>query len=386
MPFTIILFDTKRGRGQLYPLSLTNAIAQTRHGLFTVQEWYRNFFESEVYLLTTPYLQEMLPDSDCWLCIDATVLPNKNLAIQMRELLSGHMLEDDHGIIAYVCNTKPVFDSFPLFFEQATRCETVQRIKHPMDFVKTNNQKIEADIAVLNKDQLLAPDLNTNKIFGDHKVYIELGAKVQGCTFNTEEGSVFIGKNALLMEGSYFRGPVSIGEGAVVKMGAQIYGGTTIGKFCTAGGEIKNSILGDFSNKAHHGYLGDSFIGKWCNLGAGTSNSNVKNSAGMVNIWHEELKDFVPIGYKAGVIMGDFCKTAINTCINTGTTIGVCCSLHHTGFTEKYIKSFSWGPGEIYHLQGVIKDTEQWFKFKNRQPDPKLYKVLEYLHHSYHGS
>jgi hypothetical protein len=163
-------------------------------------------------------------------------------------------------------------------------------------------------------------------------------------------------------------------------MGSQIYGGTTIGKFCTAGGEIKNSILGDYSNKAHHGYLGDSIIGEWCNLGAGTTNSNVKNNAGMINMWSEEIHSLAPVAKKAGVVMGDFCRTAINTSINSGSTIGISCSLHHFGLTEKHIPSFSWGPGEAYRLSNVLEDIEQWYAFKNRQPEPELTTVIEYLY------
>jgi NDP-sugar pyrophosphorylase family protein len=206
------------------------------------------------------------------------------------------------------------------------------------------------------------------------------GASVQGCMFNTENGPVFIGKNALLMEGGIFRGPLAIMDGAVVKMGATIYGGTTLGVKSTAGGEIKNSILGDYSNKAHHGYLGDSIVGQWCNLGAGTSNSNVKNNAGAINMWSESVKNYISVGQKAGMAMGDFSKTAINSSINTGACIGCCASIHYTGLTEKSIRPFAWGEEGKYDLNKLLKDISAWMFFKREYPAECLLDTIRHLY------
>jgi UDP-N-acetylglucosamine diphosphorylase/glucosamine-1-phosphate N-acetyltransferase len=299
---------------------------------------------------------------------------------EIKGLSKGEMLEDDFGIIAYQSTRPPVFGSLPLFLN-SKKCETpVKRINHPMDLVKTNAGKIESDINLIKGNLAPLPDDGKNQMFGSHQVLISEGVKVQACIFNTEDGSVFVGANALLMEGSIIRGPVAIGEGAVLKMGSQIYGGTTIGKKCTAGGEIKNSILGDFSNKAHHGYLGDSVVGQWCNLGAGTTNSNVKNNAGIISMWCGLSKEIISIGQKAGMVMGDFSKTAINTSINSGTTIGVGCSLHLSGYSGKVIPSFTWGISERYKPEKLVGDIESWMAFKQEKAGPELGTLLHHLY------
>lgn len=378
----ILLFDTPLSRKQLYPLSATKPVCDIRYGIFTLREWYKNYTSLQVAALTVEALKETIPEAKGWICIDASVVPSKGLIENILKLQPGQVLEDLNGLIAYSTNTKPVFDQLPLFFETTIQSEPVERIRHSMDYVKGSAKKITEDIALLNKTILQSPESDTNRVFGDHQVYLGIGSKVRGCIFNTEDGPIFIDNNALVMEGTCLRGPVCIGEGAVVKMGTQIYPGTSIGKFSTVGGEIKNSIIGDYSNKAHYGYLGDSILGKWCNLGAGTTNSNVKNNGGIVKMWQEETRTFVAIGHKAGMVMGDFSKTAINTTINTGTTIGVCCSIHQIGFTDKHIPSFSWGPGEKYTFNNALRDIEKWGSFKNKAMDERTKSILEAIYHS----
>lgn len=168
------------------------------------------------------------------------------------------------------------------------------------------------------------------------------------------------------MEGTCIKGPVAICEGAVVKMGTKIYGATTVGPYCTAGGEIKNSVLFGYSNKAHDGYLGDSVLGEWCNLGAGTTNSNVKNNAGEVKYWVDADKKEMAAGSKGGLLMGDYSKAAINTSFNTGTVVGVCCNVVSQGLTPKLISNFSWGVDGItkYKLNKALVDIDNWKKMK----------------------
>lgn len=171
------------------------------------------------------------------------------------------------------------------------------------------------------------------------------------------------------MEGAVIRGPFALCEGAVVKMGARIYGATTIGPYSIVGGEIKNSVIQGYSNKAHDGYLGDSVIGEWCNLGAGTSNSNLKNNAGEVNVWHEQGQQFMNVGQKCGLLMGDYSRSAINTSFNTGTVTGICCNVFGNGLTPKYIPNFSWGVNDEpkYELEKAIVDIMNWKRLKNQQ-------------------
>jgi UDP-N-acetylglucosamine diphosphorylase/glucosamine-1-phosphate N-acetyltransferase len=213
------------------------------------------------------------------------------------------------------------------------------------------------------------------------RVFIEEGAKVAASILNATDGPIYIGKGATIMEGCLIRGPFVLGEGATLKMGTKIYGGTTVGPFSVAGGEIKNSIIGAFSNKAHDGYLGDSVIGEWCNLGAGTSNSNVKNNGSEVRVWNYLHDDYIKAGQKAGVIMGDYTRTAINTSINTGTVMGVCCNVFGEGFPAKVIPNFSWGLKDIlrYELDKAILDVANWKKMKNKTLTPEEQGVLKHI-------
>jgi UDP-N-acetylglucosamine diphosphorylase/glucosamine-1-phosphate N-acetyltransferase len=187
------------------------------------------------------------------------------------------------------------------------------------------------------------------------------------------------------MEGSLIRGPFALCDGATLKMGTKIYGGTTIGPYSVAGGEIKNSVITGFSNKAHDGYLGDSVIGEWCNLGAGTSNSNVKNTGSEVKVWNYFHDDYVSMGNKAGVVMGDYSKTSINTSINTGAVTGICCNVFDVGLTPKLLPNFTWGAKDSsrYDFDNALKDIRNWKKMKNKLLSREEEKVLKYVYDNF---
>ncbi len=258
----------------------------------------------------------------------------------------------------------------------------VKKIEFPHQIFQWNAEIIQNQFALATKNRISQPLSSTNRVIGTENIFIEAGAKIEFCTINASEGPVYIGRNALLMEGCLLRGPVAINEGVVLKMGAKIYGGTTIGPYSMAGGEIKNSVIHSFSNKAHDGYLGDSVIGAWCNLGAGTSNSNVKNTGSDVKLWNENINGFINAGQKCGMIMGDYSRTAINSSINTGTVIGVCCQVYGAGLLPKIIPGFTWGStGEIrYEFDKALKDISNWKKMKNKQLEAAEIKVLAYLY------
>ncbi len=236
-------------------------------------------------------------------------------------------------------------------------------VKNCVDIVKINAETIVADVAIKQMSQARVVLQNSNQIINAQNIYVEEGAILENCILNASEGPIYIAKGCKIMDGAVLRGPIFIDEGSVIKMGATIYGGTSIGKKCIVGGEIKNSIINNFSNKAHHGYLGDSIIGKWCNLGAGTTNSNVKNngSAVIIKLQNKEIN----AGNKFGLLMGDYSRCAINTSFNTGTVTGVCCNIFADGLTPKYIPSFSWGClGEKYELPKAFADIQNWKKMK----------------------
>ena len=252
-------------------------------------------------------------------------------------------------------------------------------VKNCVDVVKNNAATIVRDVAIkqINKATL---ELNSSsKIIHPYNIFVEEGAILENCILNASEGPIYIAKNSKIMDGAILRGPIFIDEGSIVKMGATIYGGTSIGKKCVVGGEIKNSIINNFSNKAHHGYLGDSIIGKWCNLGAGTSTSNVKNNGSdvMLQLANAELN----AGNKFGLLMGDYSRSAINTSFNTGTVVGTCCNIFTEGLTPKYIPNFSWGcKGERYELPKAFTDIENWKIMKGETLSKEERELLKNLY------
>ena len=252
-------------------------------------------------------------------------------------------------------------------------------VKNCVDVVKNNAATIVRDVAIkqINKATL---ELNSSsKIIHPYNIFVEEGAILENCILNASEGPIYIAKNCKIMDGTILRGPIFINEGSIVKMGATIYGGTSIGKNCVVGGEIKNSIINNFSNKAHHGYLGDSIIGKWCNLGAGTSTSNVKNNGSdvMLQLANAELN----AGNKFGLLMGDYSRSAINTSFNTGTVVGTCCNIFTEGLTPKYIPNFSWGcKGERYELPKAFTDIENWKIMKGETLSKEESEILKNLY------
>jgi len=252
-------------------------------------------------------------------------------------------------------------------------------VKNCVDVVKNNAATIVRDAAIkqINKATL---ELNSSsQIIHAYNIFVEEGAILENCILNASEGPIYIAKNCKIMDGAILRGPIFIDEGSIVKMGATIYGGTSIGKNCVVGGEIKNSIINNFSNKAHHGYLGDSIIGKWCNLGAGTSTSNVKNNGSdvMLQLANAELN----AGNKFGLLMGDYSRSAINTSFNTGTVVGTCCNIFTEGLTPKYIPNFSWGcKGERYELPKAFTDIENWKIMKGETLSKEERELLKNLY------
>ncbi len=250
-----------------------------------------------------------------------------------------------------------------------------------VDIIHLNDWAIRQDFEIITKGRSSQAISSTNKTINPENIFLEEGARVEHCIINASVGPVYIGKNAELMEGSMIRGPFVLGEGSVIKMGAKIYGAVSIGPYSMGGGEIKNSVIFGHSNKAHDGYLGDSIIGEWCNLGAGTSNSNVKNTAGYVKLWDNATQTFQSAGIKCGLMMGDYSRAAINTSFNTGTVVGVCCNVFGEGFPPKYIPDFSWG-NERYIFENALKDIDNWKKLKGKAISEAETEILKTLYNN----
>lgn len=261
--------------------------------------------------------------------------------------------------------------------------EEIKELKAPWNIFQLNAWAIAQDYELLTNGRKSAKISETNNVSNASNIFIEKGATVECCFLNAQHGPIYIGKNAQVMEGSLLRGPVAIGDEAVVKMGTRIYEGTTVGPKCTVGGEIKNSVLFGHTNKAHDGYMGDSVIGEWCNWGAGTSNSNLKNNASGVLVWTPA--GAINVGLKCGVMMGDYSRTAINTSINTGTIIGACSNVYGNGLTPKYVPSFSWGSDGIqrYELEKAFTDINNWKLLKGSAITSSEKHILKHIFDHY---
>jgi UDP-N-acetylglucosamine diphosphorylase/glucosamine-1-phosphate N-acetyltransferase len=252
---------------------------------------------------------------------------------------------------------------------------------HAWDFPRLNADAIRSDVGLLTRDRASAHIPDHVRTTRPGNIFLEPGTRLEHCILNAADGPIYIASGALVMDGVCIRGPVAIGEGAVLKMNASVYGGTSIGPRCIVGGEVKNSILMDFTNKAHDGYLGDSVVGAWCNLGAGTSTSNIRNTGNPVSAWDADAQAFMPAGQKLGLIMGDFSRTAILTAFNTGTVVGACAHVFgHPALTPKHIPSFAWGPDGRADIEKTILQLRNWMSFKGASPSEEMLAMMRTLH------
>jgi UDP-N-acetylglucosamine diphosphorylase/glucosamine-1-phosphate N-acetyltransferase len=382
----IILFDTE-ARKRLFPLTLNKAFADIRTGILTIKERWEKIAGAEVFVLTDPYLQplyETITAGD-YILIDACVIPNHQIITGITSLSDGEGIKDENGLIAgkAFIQSLPSFKEVPLLFQSVSSILPVKRLTFPNQVFLWNEELIKFDYELITKNRVSFNYSDSVNVTNPSQIFIEAGADINYSNLNASKGPIYIGRNTMVMEGCFIRGPFAMCEGAVLKMGSKIYGATTIGPYCTSGGEIKNSVMSGYSNKAHDGYLGDSVIGEWCNLGAGTSNSNLKNTGGDINTWNYYEKNFIPSGNKCGVIMGDYSRTAINTSINTGTVIGICCNVFGEGLTPKYIADFTWGLKEKYEFEKAVKDIGNWKKMKNKTMSRYETQVLKHIFDHY---
>jgi UDP-N-acetylglucosamine diphosphorylase/glucosamine-1-phosphate N-acetyltransferase len=252
-------------------------------------------------------------------------------------------------------------------------------LEYSWQLFQWNDEWIRKDFAMMTKGRSSQKISSTNFIQSPENIFIEESASVEYAFINANDGPVYIGKNAVVSEGAMIRGSFVLSDNALVKMGAKIVGATTIGPYCTVSGEIKNSILFGYSNKGHDGYLGDSVIGEWCNLGAGTSNSNVKNSAGDVKVWNAFDEQYHVVGQKCGALIGDYSRFSINSSINTGSYVGVACSIFGNGLLPKVIKDFSFGVDGKYYFDKALRDINNWKKMKKQSLTKEQVDVLKYI-------
>ena len=335
----VILFD--KNPKSFYPLSLTRPISDFRIGIFTIKQKWNQYYDS-VSCFSEQFLSNIYPilraKNNLW--IDSTIIPDNNLIVELNSLKHGEALYKDDILIAFVS------EKFKLgkLYTRKTSLK-ITKINSLTDIFTNNAREIRNDFRFIEKkDNSLLENKSIN-IFGDKtNIYIHPNAKLKNATLNCENGPIFIDEDCEIMENVLIRGPFSINKSSVIKMGAKIYEGCSFGPFCKIGGEVNNSVFFGYSSKSHDGFIGNSVVGEWCNLGADTNNSNLKNNYSSIKLWNYDCQSFIDTGLQfCGMIMGDHSKTAINTMINTGSVIGVGVNLFGPGFARNFIPSFSWG-------------------------------------------
>ena len=349
-----IFLDDSTVKANLFPFTLTRHTVDIRIGILTIREKWNYLVGNHAYVDSISLLNN---DIAPHLKVDANLIPTKEWINDTFNANKDH--NDINNQVINTCNSKV--------------------IEHPWSIFQLNAWALQQDFDMITTGKISEPISPTNRVIGGENIFLEDGAVVEHCILNASAGPIYIGKNAQVMEGCMIRGGFALCEGAILKMGSKVYGATTIGPYCTAGGEIKNSVMFGYSNKAHDGYLGDSVIGEWCNLGAGTTNSNVKNSAGEVKVWSNAAADYLPVGLKCGLLMGDYSRAAINTSFNTGTVIGVCCNIFGAGFPSKFIPSFTWGK-ERYTFAKILEDINNWKKLKGQAITEQEKSILQNLY------
>lgn len=342
-----ILFDDNRIN--LLPLTFTRPVADIRVGILTIREKWEKMLGAKTSSKTEDYLGKKFPteyaiDTDnFW--INGSVCPNPKLIEEIKALQPGHCLYSAAVLLAVNSGNDKEFSNAK--FTDFTKFEsqvTSMRIENPWDIFSKNGEAIKNDFELITAGRMSLALSSTNQVIAPENVFVEEGAKVECAILNASTGPIYIGKDAEIMEGSIVRGPFALCEHSALKLGAKIYGPTTVGPHSKVGGEVNNSVIFGYSNKGHDGFLGNSVLGEWCNIGADSNNSNLKNNYAEVKLWNYGKERFVNTGLTfCGLIMGDHSKCGINTMFNTGTVVGVNANIFGSGFPRNFVPSFSWG-------------------------------------------
>jgi UDP-N-acetylglucosamine diphosphorylase/glucosamine-1-phosphate N-acetyltransferase len=356
----IILFEDQH-RSRFLPLTYTRPVGELRMGMMTMAQRYGILFNTEVGHETRPALKTLYPGAHAQrqLHINARLFPTPSLVEELKKMSPGDALRHGETTLARCIDTHEEHTERVL--HSKAELEWIERIT---DLFSLNAMAMAFDFNLMPKTNAAASLHASNTLLGDaNQLFIHETARVYASTLNTLDGPIYIDAGAEVMEGTHIRGGLYVGEHSTLKLGSRIYGATTIGPHCKVGGEVSNSILHGYSNKGHDGFLGNSLIGEWCNLGADTNTSNLKNNYSDVKIWSYEKADFADTGLTfCGLIMGDHSKSGINTMFNTGTVAGVSANVFGGGFPDKHIPSFSWGGAdgwETYELDKAFDTMEK---------------------------
>lgn len=388
-----VLFDDQ-SHTSLLPLTFTRPVADIRIGILTIREKWEKYLQTTCSVLTQEYLQAKFPyvKAEDTVFINASLLPGKELVERVLSLTASEVLLQEDFILAARVSASNInhftdLESYSFRYKSSFETPCIS-IRQPWNIFQHNGIALSADYELLTAGRTSARLSATNTVIGN-AVFIEESASVECSILNSSTGPIYIGKGAEVMEGSMIRGPFSLGGHASVKMGCKVYGPTTVGPHSRVGGEISNSVIFGYSNKGHDGFLGNSVLGEWCNLGADTNNSNLKNNYSNVKVWSYVEKDYVDTGLQfCGLIMGDHSKSGINTMFNTGTVVGVSSNVYGSGFPPKFIPSFSWGGGEDsapYKLEQALEVAGRVLERRNKKLDEADKDILMHLFRHTHA-
>jgi UDP-N-acetylglucosamine diphosphorylase/glucosamine-1-phosphate N-acetyltransferase len=378
-----ILFDGP-ARNALLPFTFTRPVADILIGIMTIRQKWEMHLGSTTTTLTEEYLSDKYPmvELEENVMINASFLPNAVLVEMISNLEANQVIFRGEDVVAFYTdeNQEEVnFDSYDII-EYNEDCITVM---HTWDIFSKNDAAIREDFEFLTADRKSKPIPKSVNVLGHENIFIEEGAKLEFVTLNATSGPIYIGKDTEIMEGSVIRGPFALCEGAVVKMAAKIYGATTVGPHSRIGGEVNNSVISAYSNKGHDGFLGNSVLGEWCNIGADSNNSNLKNNYEEVKLWSYETEGFAKTGLQfCGLMMGDHSKCGINTMFNTGTVIGVSANIFGSGFPRNFVPSFSWGGASgfsTYITKKAFETARIVMSRRNVDFDEKEAAILEHV-------
>lgn len=378
----VILFDDITIRKQLLPLTFTRPIAELRVGILKLSEKWQKYLNATISFETENYLSNKYPrvKSENTVYINGAVCANSKLANAIKQLSDTEILVKGNTILAY----KDGYISNPENCKPLEFTENVTIISQKHDIFVNNGQEIKNDFQLITqnrKSQTITDKFTA--VYAEENIFIEEGAKIKACVLNAESGPIYIGKNAEIKEGSLIRGPFAILENSMLNLGSKIQGDTTVGPNSKIGGEVSNCVIFGYSNKVHDGFIGNTVIGEWCNLGADTNTSNLKNNYSNIKVWNYATNDYENTQRQFhGLIMGDYSKAGINTMFNTGTVVGVSANIFGGGFPNKFIPSFTWGgceSTEEFKFELAIEAIERVYERRNLTLDNNTKNILKHI-------
>ncbi len=373
----IVLFDHPVIRQNLLPFTFTRPVAEIRIGILTIREKWGKRCKDQLSYLTEDYLTVKYPigpGNELWF-INGAVCPTDDLVKIIQELDQQTLLTKNGMPIAW---RGPAINYGELEQENYKRGREVQEYEHDLFILQQlweifvhNGEQLRIDYDLITQGRKSAKiDDPYTAVYHKENIFIEEGAIIKSAILNAENGPIYIGKNVEIGEGSIIRGAFAIGDNSILNLGSKMRGDNTIGPYCKIGGEVSNSVIFGHSSKAHDGFIGNSVIGEWCNMGADSNTSNLKNNYGEVRLWNYHNEDFMPTGRQfCGLMLGDHSKCGINTMFNTGTVVGVGANIYGSDFPINFIPSYSWGGAHgftIYHLDKFLEVVPRVFERRGK--------------------